>query len=195
MEFKDKLKNLRQDRNMTQQDLAKTIYVSRSAIAKWENGLGVPSNVNLKLLCDFFNVEESWLLNRDDLKEEIKMVKAQKRNIAVSIIGIIFPIIFTLLLFVPIFHFNYEPGYIYPAIYLKPISIMDFSGAAWGIVAIIILGMTFIFSIADIGFLQFRKKSVRYFRINFATVILSAIIFITVFVCSISAAVELGYIL
>lgn len=195
MEFKDKLKKLRQDRNMTQEDLAKAIFVSRSAIAKWENGLGVLSNVNLKILCEFFNVEESWLLNRDDLKEEIKMINAQKRNIAVSIIGIIFPIIFTLLLFTPIFHFNYEPGQAYPAVYMKPLSIMDFLEAAWGIVAIIIWGITFIFSITDIGFLQFKRKSVRYFWINFAMLLLSLIIFITVFVCSIFTAGAFDYIL
>ena len=58
MEFKDKLKQLRRDRNISQQALADAIYVSRSAIAKWENGLGYPSADSMEALTAYFGVAE-----------------------------------------------------------------------------------------------------------------------------------------
>ena len=42
MELKEKLKKLRTERNISQQALADAIFVSRSAVAKWEAGLGIP---------------------------------------------------------------------------------------------------------------------------------------------------------
>ena len=50
--FKDKLRQLRKDNNLTQEALANVICVSRSAINKWEQGNGIPSDVNLKSLCN-----------------------------------------------------------------------------------------------------------------------------------------------
>ena len=38
MELKEKLKSLRMNRGLTQAKLASAIYVSRSTVAKWENG-------------------------------------------------------------------------------------------------------------------------------------------------------------
>ena len=42
MEFKEKLKKMRGERGLSQQVLADAIFVSRSAVAKWEAGLGMP---------------------------------------------------------------------------------------------------------------------------------------------------------
>ena len=50
MELKDKLKKLRQDKGMTQAQLAEALFVSRSTIAKWENGLGLPSEDSMAAL-------------------------------------------------------------------------------------------------------------------------------------------------
>ena len=57
MEFKDKLKSLREEKKLTQEALGNAIYVSRSAIAKWEAGLGLPSETSIDALCDFFGVD------------------------------------------------------------------------------------------------------------------------------------------
>ena len=56
MEFKDKLKKLRRNQGMTQAQLAAAIFVSRSAVAKWENGLGVPSRESMEALEALFEV-------------------------------------------------------------------------------------------------------------------------------------------
>ena len=50
MEFYDKLKELRAAKGVSQNKLAADIHISRSAVAKWENGLGLPNDESLKLL-------------------------------------------------------------------------------------------------------------------------------------------------
>ncbi len=75
--FKDKLKELREREGLSQQELADRLFVSRSAIAKWENGNGLPSDVNLVAICNFFNINKKYLeLNNDDLT----YTKKQKYN-------------------------------------------------------------------------------------------------------------------
>ena len=73
--FKDKLKELRRKKGLSQQELADKIYVSRSAICKWEMGNGVPSEINIEALCTFFEVDEEWLFDREDLKEGTKTLR------------------------------------------------------------------------------------------------------------------------
>lgn len=60
MEFKDKLKKLRMEKGLSQQGLADAIYVSRSAVAKWENGLGWPSAACLEALTAYFGVDAAY---------------------------------------------------------------------------------------------------------------------------------------
>ena len=54
MELKEKLKQARSERKISQQALADAIFVSRSAVAKWESGLGVPCNESMEAL------EKTW---------------------------------------------------------------------------------------------------------------------------------------
>lgn len=48
MEFHEKLQELRKNKGMTQEELAKELFVSRTAISKWESGKGYPSIDSLK---------------------------------------------------------------------------------------------------------------------------------------------------
>ena len=45
MEFSEKLKELRSEKGISQAKLAADIHISRSAVAKWENGLGLPEKL------------------------------------------------------------------------------------------------------------------------------------------------------
>lgn len=63
MQFNEKLKRLRADKGVSQAELAEKIFVSRSAVAKWESGLGLPNEQSLELLAEYFGVEPSELLS------------------------------------------------------------------------------------------------------------------------------------
>ena len=91
MAFSDKLKQLREEHGLSQAALAKQIYVSRSAVAKWENGLGLPDDGNLLALCDYFNVKEEWLMEREDLKKQLRIDKKQLGHILLCASGILVP--------------------------------------------------------------------------------------------------------
>ena len=67
MKFKDKIKKLRIDNNLTQEDLARICFVSRNAVSKWERDEGYPNIKSLKLISKHFNVSIDNLLNEEDL--------------------------------------------------------------------------------------------------------------------------------
>lgn len=90
MEFSEKLKGLRGEKGISQAKLAADIHISRSAVAKWENGLGLPSDESLKMLAEYFGVGVGELLpdknNEEILVEKNKTIARQKN----AIIGISF---------------------------------------------------------------------------------------------------------
>ena len=58
MEFKENLKQLRIQKGLTQAQLAEKLFVSRSTVAKWENGLGLPNSESMAMLEEFlYDVE------------------------------------------------------------------------------------------------------------------------------------------
>ena len=61
--FKDNLANLRKLHDMTQEELAEKINVSRQSIAKWESGDSVPDLEKCKLLSEIFGVSLDDLAN------------------------------------------------------------------------------------------------------------------------------------
>lgn len=96
--FKDKLKELREKEGLSQEQLASIIYVSRSAIAKWESGSGLPSDVNLKAICDYFKVEEDYLLQKEDLKEAITDLDNKQTSLKIIFFSsVIFIMLFCLI--------------------------------------------------------------------------------------------------
>lgn len=67
MEFNEKLKELRSSRGLTQEELAEALFVSRTAISKWESGRGYPSIDSLKEISTFFSVTIDELLSGEKL--------------------------------------------------------------------------------------------------------------------------------
>ncbi len=63
MEFNEKLQQLRTGKNLTQEQLAEQLYVSRTAISKWESGKGYPNIESLKCISKFFSVTIDELLS------------------------------------------------------------------------------------------------------------------------------------
>ena len=67
MEFYEKLQQLRKSRNMTQEELAEVLFVSRTAISKWESGRGYPNLESLKQISLYFSVSIDDLLSSDKI--------------------------------------------------------------------------------------------------------------------------------
>ena len=67
MEFNEKLQELRKSRGLTQEELAEILYVSRTAVSKWESGRGYPSIDSLKEISNCFSVSIDDLLSGDKL--------------------------------------------------------------------------------------------------------------------------------
>lgn len=91
MEFSEKLRELRVQKNISQAKLAADIHISRSAVAKWENGLGLPSDDSLKLLADYFGVAVDELItnktNEEVLVSKNKTIDQQKKIIIGFTVG------------------------------------------------------------------------------------------------------------
>lgn len=70
--FCDRLKELRINANLTQDELASKLSISRSAVAKWEQGRGIPNKESLQDICNLFNIDENNLFSYNDLEKNIK---------------------------------------------------------------------------------------------------------------------------
>lgn len=75
MEFSEKLQELRKCKGLTQEELAQALYVSRTAVSKWESGRGMPNIESLKDISMFFNVSIDELLSAEKL-----LFVAEKEN-------------------------------------------------------------------------------------------------------------------
>lgn len=67
MEFGKNLQELRKSRGLTQEELAEALFVSRTAVSKWESGRGYPSIDSLKEISKFFSVTIDDLLSGERL--------------------------------------------------------------------------------------------------------------------------------
>lgn len=81
MDFGEKLKALRTERGLTQEQLAARLYVSRTAVSKWETGGGSPNLDSLQAVARLFDVSVDDLLSTDDL---IVLARDERRSTARS---------------------------------------------------------------------------------------------------------------
>lgn len=81
MEFNEKLQALRKSRGLTQEELAEALFVSRTAISKWESGRGYPSIDSLKEISKYFSVTIDELMTGEKLISIAE--KENKSNIRV----------------------------------------------------------------------------------------------------------------
>lgn len=63
MTFGEKLKEARQKAGLSQEQISEKLHVSRSAVAKWETGKGMPDIENLKAAAQLLNVSIDYLLD------------------------------------------------------------------------------------------------------------------------------------
>ena len=142
MDFQDKLKELRKNRGLTQEELAQALFVSRTAISKWESGKGYPNIDSLKAISKYFCVSLDDLLSTDEIitiaEEDGKQNERHLRNLVFGLLDCSI----AMFLFLPFFGQRVD-GVIQEVsvlmlteeeIYIKiPYLIIVFSMTVWGI--------------------------------------------------------------
>ena len=100
MEFHEKLQELRKQRGLTQEQLAEALYVSRTAVSKWESGRGYPNIDSLKRLAELFAVTVDDLLSGSELltiaEENTKQHTLHLRDLVFGLLDISVALLFFL---------------------------------------------------------------------------------------------------
>ena len=112
MEFNEKLQGLRKNKGLTQEELAEALYVSRTAISKWESGRGYPSIDSLKDISKFFSVSIDDMLSGEKL---LSLAEKENESNIKNIFDLLFGIVdlFSLILIILPLYPNTIDGYVY----------------------------------------------------------------------------------
>ena len=103
MEFNEKLQELRKNKGLTQEELAEALYVSRTAISKWESGRGYPSIDSLKEISKYFSVTIDELLSSNEILSIAEEDNKQKENHLRSLVFGLLDISVLMFFFLPFF--------------------------------------------------------------------------------------------
>ena len=142
MEFHEKLQELRKNRGITQEELAQSLYVSRTAVSKWESGRGYPSIDSLKEISDFYSVTIDDLLSGEKLLSIAeKENKTNMRNMCDLLFGMV-DICSFLLIVLPLYP-NRVNDYIYSVNLLAYVQITPFNRCMYYVMfgALILIGI------------------------------------------------------
>ena len=103
MEFNEKLQKLRKSKGLTQEELAEALFVSRTAVSKWESGRGYPSIDSLKEISRFFSVSVDELICPDEIITAAQNEKKEFVGRYTSLLCGVLDVFTALLLFIPVF--------------------------------------------------------------------------------------------
>ena len=103
MEFHEKLQELRKQSDLTQEELAQKLFVSRTAVSKWESGRGYPNIDSLKGLAACFSVTVDDLLSGDQLLTIAQEDTRQKADHLCDLVYGLLDLSVVILLFLPLF--------------------------------------------------------------------------------------------
>ncbi len=100
MEFKEKLQELRKRKGLTQEELADKLFVSRTAVSKWESGRGYPNIESLKAIAKVFSVTVDELLSTDEMltiaEEDSKQKEKHFRDLLYGLLDLSIAMLFFL---------------------------------------------------------------------------------------------------
>lgn len=104
MEFNEKLQELRKSRGLTQEELAETLYVSRTAVSKWESGRGYPNIDSLKEISKYFSVTiDELICSEEIIKAADKEKETALCKLSLLIASVMDVLLALMLLFVPVY--------------------------------------------------------------------------------------------
>lgn len=130
MNFPEKLKELRKTKGITQEELAKAIFVSRTLITKYESGAVYPTKENLEKLALYFEVNISDLVDDNDVVhlalDSLKLTTSINKFFNILIMALLG--IFFFISFLPIFtrtYYDYSTGVIPPNKIVEYVGILE----------------------------------------------------------------------
>jgi len=153
MEFNDKLQQLRKQKNLTQEELAEALYVSRTAVSKWESGRGYPSIDSLKAISKLFSVSVDELLSGEEL---ISIAEMENKEKAKSFSDMVFGILdctMAMLFFLPLFGQQGDD-----MIYMVPLIALTDVPTYIRIPYLVLVSLTVVFGIAILAFQSFQNR-------------------------------------
>ena len=103
MEFNEKLQELRKGKGLTQEELAERLFVSRTAVSKWESGRGYPSIDSLKELSRFFSVTIDELICPEEILSAAEEERQTFADKAAAFLCSTMDLLSAILLFLPAF--------------------------------------------------------------------------------------------
>ena len=104
MNFNEKIKEIRKKQNLTQEQFAEKIFVSRNAVAKWESNRGYPDIQNLITISEVFEIRLDDLVKDDKkLKNKIILDSTSKKWHILVIIYLI-----AIIIYIGYFHFAHK---------------------------------------------------------------------------------------
>lgn len=106
MTFGEKLKKLRSEANLTQDELSEKLFVTRTAVSKWESDRGYPNIESLKAIAKFFGITIDELLSSDELLTIAEEDTKQKEKLFRDLVFALLDLSAALLLFLPFFAEN-----------------------------------------------------------------------------------------
>lgn len=125
MNISEKIKKIRGEKNLTQEQFAEKIYVSRNAVAKWENNRGYPDIQNLITISEVFNVSLDELVKEDDKVKSKIIAESSSKKWHFLVIMYLIAIIVYIFYFL-IFHKIFMIGFLISTFFMLGIEIYIF---------------------------------------------------------------------
>lgn len=125
MNISEKIKKIRGEKNLTQEQFAEKIYVSRNAVAKWETNRGYPDIQNLITISEVFNVCLDELVKEDDKVKSKIIAESSSKKWHFLVIMYLIAIIVYIFYFL-IFHKIFMIGFLISTFFMLGIEIYIF---------------------------------------------------------------------
>ena len=103
MHFAENLQKLRKQKGLTQEELAAALFVSRTAVSKWESGRGYPNIDSLKAIAKFFSVTIDELLSGEEVLAIAEADQKQKESRQRDLVWGLLDLSVVLFFFFPLF--------------------------------------------------------------------------------------------
>ena len=110
VEFGEKIKQLREEKGMTQQTMSEKLYVTRQAVSRWECGARYPDLLTTKKIAQILEVTIDELVSGEELKKDIEKEPVMAQPVANVVQTLLYSIAMTAYLVMSVISFlSYIP--------------------------------------------------------------------------------------